>query len=98
MAHFLLAGWDISEHIVQFYKELYAEQFSLWPLLDGLFFDSIGEAESIWLERRFEERKVLEVVKVINGDKACGHDSFSMVFFQACWDVLNEDFMKVFCD
>ena len=76
----------------------YAEQFSLRPLLDGLFFDSIGEAESIWLERRFEVRKVLEVVKVMNGDKAYGHDSISMVFFQDCSDVLNEDFMKVFCD
>jgi hypothetical protein len=63
---------EISEHIVQFYKELYTEQFSWRPLLDGLSFDSTGEAESIWMEREFEEREVLEVVKAINGDKALG--------------------------
>jgi len=61
---------EISEHIVQFYKELYTEQFKWRPLLDGLSLDSIGEAESICLERGFEEREVLEVVKEMNGDQA----------------------------
>jgi hypothetical protein len=35
------------------------------------------------LERGFEEREVLEVVKAMNGDKALGLDGFSMAFFQA---------------
>jgi hypothetical protein len=47
---------------------------------------------------RFEEREVLEVVKAMNGDKAPGPDGYSMAFFQACWDVLKEDIMKVFRD
>jgi hypothetical protein len=46
---------EISEHIVQFYKNLYTEQFSWRPLLDGLSFDSIDEAKASWLERNFEE-------------------------------------------
>jgi hypothetical protein len=29
-------------------------------------------AEAIWLEREFEEREVLEVVKAMNGDKMPG--------------------------
>jgi hypothetical protein len=29
----------ISEHIVQFYNNLYTEQFSWWPKLDNLFYD-----------------------------------------------------------
>jgi len=33
---------EINEHIVQFYKKLYAEQFSWRPLLDDLSFDSIN--------------------------------------------------------
>jgi hypothetical protein len=37
-------------------------------------------------------------VKALNGDKAPGSDSYSMAFFQACWDVLKEDIMKVFHD
>jgi hypothetical protein len=28
----------------------------------------------------------------------CQVDSYSMVFFQPCWDVLKEDIMKVFHD
>jgi hypothetical protein len=32
----------IGEHIVQFYKKLYTEQFSRQPLLDGLSFDWHG--------------------------------------------------------
>jgi hypothetical protein len=63
---------EISEHIVQFYKKLFTEQFSWRPVVDGLSFDSIDEAEASWLERDFEEREVWEVVKAMNGDKALG--------------------------
>jgi hypothetical protein len=61
---------EISENIGQFYKNLYIEQFDWRPLLDNLSFDSISESEVIWLERHFEDGEVLEVVKVMNGDKA----------------------------
>jgi hypothetical protein len=40
---------EIREHIVQFYKKLYTEQFSCRPLVDGISFDSIGKAEANWL-------------------------------------------------
>jgi hypothetical protein len=64
--------------------------------VDGLPFDSIGEAEANWLEREFDEREVLEVVKAMNGVRVPSIDGYSMVFFQACWDVLKENIMKVF--
>jgi hypothetical protein len=38
------------------------------------------------------------VVKAMNGDKAPSPDGFFMVFFQACWNVLKKDIMKVFRD
>jgi hypothetical protein len=38
------------------------------------------------------------VVKALNSDKASSLDGFSMAFFQACWDVLKDDTMKVFHD
>ena len=41
-------------------------------------------------------KEVWEVVKAMNGDKALSLDGYSMAFFQACWDVLKEDIMKVF--
>jgi hypothetical protein len=62
---------------------LFTEQFSWWPKLDGLAFDSIDEEESTWLERPFEESEVLEVVKGMNSNKASGPDGFTIAFFQA---------------
>lgn len=49
--------FEIKEHIVQFYSSLYIVQFSWWPKLDDLSFDSVGEVEANWLEkeRAFEE-------------------------------------------
>ena len=37
--------------------------------MDGLTFNSVDDDEALWLERTFEESEVLEVVKVLNGDK-----------------------------
>jgi hypothetical protein len=37
-------------------------------------------------------------VKALNSDKALGPNDFSMAFFQACWDVIKDDLMKVFHD
>jgi hypothetical protein len=63
---------EIGKHIFQFYKKLFTEQFSWRPVVDGLFFDSIDEAKASCLERDFEEMKVWEVVKAMNGDKVPG--------------------------
>jgi hypothetical protein len=72
---------EIREHILQFHNLLYIEQFSWWPKLDGLPFDSIGDKEAIWMERPFEEIEVLEVVKMLCADKALGLDGFSFAFY-----------------
>jgi hypothetical protein len=66
--------------------------------VDGIFFDSISESDASWLERSFEEEEVRKVVSTMNGDKALGPNGFSMAFFQACWDVVSVDIMKVFYD
>jgi hypothetical protein len=65
-------------------------------MVDGISFDSILEVEASWLERDFEEEEVKKVVSKTNGNKALGHDGFSMALFQTCWDVVKEDIMKVF--
>jgi hypothetical protein len=46
----------IRKHIVQFYNILFTEQFSWWPKLDSLAFDSINEEATTLLERLFVER------------------------------------------
>jgi hypothetical protein len=89
---------EIKEHIVQFYSNLYFEQVTWRPRVDGLSFHSIDADESIWLERDFEEQEVWEVVRDLNGDKALGPDGFTMAFFKRCWDVVKEDIMAVFME
>jgi hypothetical protein len=81
--------YDIREHVVLFYNQLFSEHFSWRPNLDGLVFDSIAE-EPNWqlVERQYEEYEGLEVVKGMNSDKVQGHDGFTMAFFQVYWDVI----------
>jgi len=67
-------------------------------MVDGISFDSILESEASWLKRAFKEEEVRKVVSAMNGDKVSGPDGFSMAFFQACWDILSLDIMKVFYD
>lgn len=72
---------ETQEHIVHFYKNLYVENCSWRPRVEGLSFLSIDEDESSWLEREFEEKEVWDVIKDFNGDKALGSDGFTMAFF-----------------
>ena len=88
----------IREHAAHFYETLFEEQYSWRPSLDNLAFDSLAEDEASSLELPFLEREVFEVVKGMNRDKAPGPDGFSMAFFQACWDVIKSDLMRVFQD
>jgi hypothetical protein len=47
----------------RFYKELFTEQCSWRPMVDGLSFDSIDEVEASWQEREFEEMKCGRLLK-----------------------------------
>jgi hypothetical protein len=62
--------------------------------MDGLSFLSIDADESTWLEREFEKQEV----RVLDGDKALRPNSFTMAFFQKCWEVLKYDIMAVFLE
>lgn len=64
--------------------------------MDDLAFDLLDIEEASRLELPFEEWEVLEMVKIMNSDKALGPDEFSMAFFQDCWDVIQTDIMGVF--
>jgi hypothetical protein len=89
---------EIKEHIVQYYSNLYFENCSWRPRVEGLSFLSIDAEETIWLERAFEEKEVWDVIRDLNGDKAPGPDGFTMAFFQKCWDMLKIDIMDVFAE
>ena len=50
------------------------------------------------LNRPFSEEEVARVVHGMAGDKAPGPNSFSMAFFQRCWDIVKNDVMAVLHD
>ena len=63
--------------------------------MDDLSFDSIGEEETIRLERPFKEDELFEVVKAKNSDKAKRLDSFIRCFSKLVGSFL-VDIMSVF--
>jgi hypothetical protein len=81
---------EIKEHIVNFHKQLYLEQYMWRPKFDGFSFLSIDVEEINWMEREFQGSEMLEVVRNFNGDKAPGFDGFSIIFFQKYWEVIKK--------
>ncbi|XP_065630963.1 uncharacterized protein LOC112023799 [Quercus suber] len=86
----------MADQAVQFYKKLYKETEEWRPCVEGLEFDQIEGLERDWLERRFEQKEVLRVVKEMEGDKAPGPDGFSLAFYHHCWEVVERDVLAVF--
>jgi hypothetical protein len=85
----------IQDHIVEFYKKLYSEQYQWRPKADDLSFLSIDEDDRIWMECEFEEDEIWAVIQNFKGNKALGLDGFTMAFFQKCWEILKIDIMAV---
>jgi hypothetical protein len=86
---------EVEEGIIQYYRQLYCES-TLWrPTLSGLPFKTLGSDEANSLVLPFGEEEVLEAVRCMSGDKAPGPDGFTMAFYQAYWDVVKSDVMKV---
>uniref|UniRef100_A0A2N9FPT0 Reverse transcriptase domain-containing protein n=1 Tax=Fagus sylvatica TaxID=28930 RepID=A0A2N9FPT0_FAGSY len=84
----------IADCITHFYTGLYSEESGWRPKLDNLAFSMISAEDAVWLERPFGEEEVVGVLKAFNGDKAPGSDGFPMAFFQACWDVVQNEVME----
>ena len=85
-----------ADQAVQFYKNLYKETEEWRPFVEGLEFDQIEGLEKDWLDWRFEQEKVLRVVKELEGDKAPSPNGFSLAFFYHCWGVVERDVLAVF--
>ena len=87
---------DMTDQVVQFYKNLYKDTEEWRPFVEGLEFYQIEGLERDWLERRFENEEILHVVKELEGDKASGPDGFSMAFYHHCWGIVERDGLAIF--
>ena len=88
--------FEVTNQVVQFYKNLYKETEQWRPFVEGLEFDRIGNMERLWLERKFERDEILQVVSDLDENKAPGPDEFTMAFYHHCWRVLEKDVLAVF--
>ena len=88
--------FEMADQARQFYKKLYKETEEWRPFVEGLKFDQLEGLERNWLEQRFEQEKVLRVVKELEGYKAPGPDGFSLAFYHHCWGVVERDGLAVF--
>ena len=88
--------FEVTNQVVQFYKNLYKETEQWRPFVEGLEFDRIGNMERLWLERKFERDERLQVVSDLDGNKAPGPDEFTMAFYHHCWRVVEKDVLAVF--
>jgi len=70
----------INDTITKYYKNLFNETVPWHPKLDGLEFRCLDSVEVAWLERLFQEEQVLQALLSMNGDKASGHNDFTIVF------------------
>ena len=87
---------EVTNQVVQFYKNLYKETEGWRPFMEGLEFDRIGNMERVWLERKFEREEILQVVSDLDGDKAPSPDGFTMTFYHYCWRVVEKNVLAVF--
>ena len=88
--------FEVTNQVVQFYKNLYKETEQWRPFVEGLEFDRIGNMERLWLERKFERDEILQVVSDLDENKAPGPDEFTMAFYHHCWRVVEKDVLAVF--
>ena len=88
--------FEVTNQVVQFYKNLYKETEQWRPFVEGLEFDRIGNMERLWLERKFERDEILQVVSDLDENKAPGPDEFTMAFYHHCWRVVEKNILAVF--
>ena len=75
---------EVTNQVVQFYKNLYKKSEGWRLFVESLEFDRIRDIERVWLERKFEREEILQVVSELEGDKAPGMDGFTMAFYHCC--------------
>lgn len=86
---------EIRNEVESYYMNLFRDDVSVRPLLEGLEFDKISDVEKSWVEHPFSEDEEFNTIKRMKGDKVPGPDGFSIVFFQKYWDIVKGDLMKV---
>lgn len=88
----------IKDEAIRYYASLYRKKGGDKPRLPNLFSSRIEEEVTLNLEKPFMVEEVKHTILCMEKDKSLSSDGFLMLFFQECWDIVEEDLMKVFTE
>ncbi|XP_026451845.1 uncharacterized protein LOC113352215 [Papaver somniferum] len=85
----------IKREIQQYSSSLFTASSSVNPSFENMAFKSIDDSQKVWLERPFDEEKVMEDIKKCGANKAPGPDGYNLELYKACWGFTKHDVMAV---
>ncbi|XP_068498364.1 uncharacterized protein [Phaseolus vulgaris] len=88
----------IEEHILDFYKTLYAESIfhvqdtsNLEDFIGTYIPEMISSEENMMLIKSPDFLEIKNVVFNLNGNSAASPDGFGGVFYHSCWEIIGTD-------
>ena len=82
---------EIKKEAVNFYTDLFKEDFQSRPTFENLGFKSLTEAQAQLLTAPFKHEEIDAVVDSCNPSKAPGPDGFNFKFIKAAWYTIKHD-------
>lgn len=86
---------SIQKEAVNFFKEIFHEDFSSRPVFEGLKFRTLSPDQASALIAPFSWAEIDEAVDSCNSQKAPGPDGFNFRFIKAAWDVIKMDVYNI---
>lgn len=93
--NFITEREDIKKNIIDFYSNLYNEDFDMRPGMNHDWFSKLSQEEADNLELPFSEEEIWEAVKSLGQERAPGPDGYPLVFFKRCWSFLKVDLIAM---
>ncbi|GKV30538.1 hypothetical protein SLEP1_g39340 [Rubroshorea leprosula] len=89
---------ELKQGVANYFKNLFAKDDWKRPVLEGMEFNKIFEAEKEFLTEPFLESEVKAVVWNCDNAKAPGLDGLSFGFLKTEWEVVKNDILKFLAD
>ncbi|GAU42935.1 hypothetical protein TSUD_283590 [Trifolium subterraneum] len=86
----------IREAVVNYFEVLFSSIQRRRPLLNGVQFPLLSEAENLLLARPFSDAEISDVVSISDGNKSPDPDGFNFVFLKNCWDTIKGEVRIMF--
>lgn len=82
---------EIKDEAVNYFQNIFKEEFPHRPTFDNLNFRKLSEEDSIALIAPCSREEIDEAVNSCDGQKAPGPDGFNFSFIKSSWEIIKED-------